>query len=235
MATVLATIINPALRKIGNKSPSSTDQSNALSSLNSMLGSWSASGLIVPYKTRENFTLVTGSSGGVRTIGSSGNFNTVRPLEITSAFIRDSNDNDHSLDVHMTLEEWNAMVDKTISTRPTRLCYLKEYPLGKILFNYLPDAAETLYLDSLKPITSFSTTSDTYTFSPEYEEAMIFNLAIRLAPEEDAVISPAVVQIAKDSLSAIKKQNWKPIQKVHFDPVLLYDSGRKIDIYTDGE
>ena len=234
MATVLATIINPALRKIGNKAPSTTNQSDALAALNSMLGSWSAAGLIVPYKTRENFTLVTGSSGGVRTIGSSGNFNTVRPLEITSAFIRDSNDNDHFLDVDMTLEDWSAMVDKTINTRPTRLCYLKEYPLGKILFNYLPDAAETLYIDSLKPITAFAATTTDYSFSPEYEEAMIYNLAIRLAPEEDAVISPAVVQIAKDSLNAVKKQNWKPIQRVHFDPALLYNSGGRANIYTDG-
>ena len=235
MATVLATIINPAWRKLGNKVTSAGDQSNALAALNSMISSWSAAGLIVPYKTRENFTLITGSSGGVRTIGSSGNFNTVRPLEITSAYIRDSNDDDHYVDVDMTLEDWSAMVDKTISTRPTRLCYLKEYPLGKILFNYLPDAAETLYLDSLKPITTFAATSTDYSFSPEYEEAMIYNLAIRLAPEEDAVISPAVVQIAKDSLSAIKKQNWKPIQRVHFDPALLYNSGGRTNIYTDGE
>ena len=234
MATVLATVISPALRKIGNKTASATDNSNALAALNSMLGVWSASGLIVPYKTRENFTLVTGSAGGVRTIGASGNFNTVRPLEITNAYIRDSNNNDHYLDVDMTLEEYNAMVDKTISTRPTRLCYLKEFSLGKILFNYLPDAAETIYIDSLKPITVFAATTTEFSFSPEYEEAMIYNLAIRLAPEEDAVISPAVVSLAESSLNAVKKQNWKPIQKVHFDAALLYNSGGRTNIYTDG-
>jgi hypothetical protein len=200
-----------------------------------MIGSWSTQGLIIPYKTRESFTLVTGSSGGVRTIGSGGNFNTVRPLEITSAFIRDSNNSDHYLDVDMTLEDWNALVDKTISTRPTKLCYLKEFSLGKILFNYLPASAETIYIDSLKPITAFAATSTTYSFSPEYEEAMIYNLAIRLAPEEDAVISPAVVSIAESSLNNVKKQNWKPIQKVHFDPALLYGSGGRTNIYTDGE
>jgi hypothetical protein len=234
MATVLAAIINPAYRKIGVKSVSPAQQSDALAALNAMIGSWSVQGLIVPYKTRESFTLATGSLGGVRTIGSGGNFNTVRPLEITSAYIRDSNNNDYSLDVDMTLAEWNSLIDKTISTRPTRLCYLKEFALGKILFNYLPASAETIYIDSIKPLTAFALTSTTYSFSPEYEEAMIYNLSIRLAPEEDAVISPAVVSIAETSLANIKKQIWKPMQKVHFDAALMYNSGGGIDIYTDG-
>lgn len=233
MGTVLATILSPALRKIGVDASDSTGQANALAALNAMLGSWSAQGLIVPYKTRENFTLVTGSAGGVRTIGATGNFATVRPLEITDAFIRDSNSNDYHLNVNMTLNDWNALVDKAISTRPTRLCYLKEYPLGKILFNYLPDAAETIYIDSLKPITSFAATNTTYDLSPEYEEAMIYNLAIRLAPEYDAVISPAVVSIADSSLKTIKKQNWKPIPTVNFGAALL-PAGRT-NIYSDGE
>ena len=133
----------------------------------------------------------------------------------------------------MTLEEYNSIGDKTANGRPTRLCYIKEYPNGKILFNYEPNTAETLYLDSVKVANNFALISTTMSMTGEYEEALIFNLAMRLAPDFDWVLDPLVIAIAEKSKNTIMKQNLKPIPQATFEAALLYNSSRGgYNIYT---
>ena len=230
MSSVLDLVITPALKKVGNVNPKVSEKNEALAALNAMIKSWSVEGLLVPYVTRENFALIVGQSS--YTIGSAGNFNTTRPLEITGAYIRDTNNNDIPLNVHMTLSEYNSIGDKKADSRPTKLCYLKEYPLGKILFNYEPTDAETLYLDSLKVISSFALLTTEVSLSGEYEEALIFNLALRLAPDYDFKLDPLVIAIANNSLDAIYKQNLKPIESAMLDSALLYAHGKRFNILT---
>ena len=148
MADVDTVVLSPALAQVGKRNPSTAHKATALAKLNSMIGSLSADGWIAPFITRESDTLVVGT--GSYTIGSAGDFNTVRPLEIKNAYLRDSNNIDYPLDVLMSLSEYNDITDKTTSGRPTRICYLKEYPLGKILTNYLPAEADTIFIESVK-------------------------------------------------------------------------------------
>ena len=79
--TTTLDLITKALQKIGavtkDETLSAGDVSDALSSLNDMISSWSLDSLIVYASTLENFTLTPGSYS--YTIGSGGNFNTTRP------------------------------------------------------------------------------------------------------------------------------------------------------------
>lgn len=221
MATA-QTIIDSALRKCGIGSPSSTQRTNGLEALNDMISSWSAESLIIPYNTTEALTLVVGKAS--YTIGSAGDFNTVRPLRIINAFIRDANNDDHPVDVTMTEAEYNAIVEKDADERPTKLYYDPQYSLGKIYFNYEPATAETLYLISEKAITELAALSTTVSLPDFYKEVLVYNLAIRLAAEFDNQLLPEVVQIAVLSKNNIENINAldKLTKTVKMDTAMTY-------------
>jgi len=219
MAT--AKTITDAAYRLNSILFSSTNQDdNALEALNNMISSWSAEGLLVPYNTTETFTLTIGKS--TYTIGSGGDFNTVRPLRIIDAFIRDSGSNDHSVDVSMTRIEYNAIVQKDAKARPTRLYFDPQYPKGKIYFNYEPDTAETLYLTSEKTITEFAALSTTVDLPAFYKEALVYNLAIRLSQELDTQLAQETLGIAIFNKNTIENINArdKAFKQTRFDSAL---------------
>lgn len=195
-------IINASYNKIGLLVIATTKSDKALVSLNNMISSWSAEGLIVPYRTSESFSLVVGQSS--YTIGTGGEFNTVRPLEIISAYIRDSSSSDHPVSTTMTQQQYADIVDKTISTRPGRLYYDPQYALGKIYFESKPDTVETIYLTSEKAITEFASLTAAVVLPDYYKEALVYNLAIRLALDEEIEINQYVTAIAITSKNTIE-------------------------------
>jgi hypothetical protein len=207
MANVEDVVIKPALRKIGNPSPGNTQKENALSDFNDMLSSLSVDDIVIPYFTRENFPLVVGQAS--YTIGSGGDFDTVRPTLIKGAYIRDVSGDDHPVEVNMTLEQYNAITTKSSQLRPTRLLYLTEYLLGKIIFDYAVAEIETLYLDTLKPLTRLAALDTTITIPQEYNEFLIYNLAIRLVPDNDMELDPVVAAIAQTSYQRVVTHNYR--------------------------
>lgn len=233
MGTVQVDVLEPALRKLHIWSPDTTELSNALSAFNSMVSSLSAEDVFLPFYTRENFTLT--AAKGTYTWGSGGDFGTTRPEEVVSAFIRDTNGNDYEVETNMSLEEYNLILDKDVAARPERLLYLREYPLGKIVFDSAPTTAEDLYIDTLKQIAELATVGDTLTIPPEYKEFFIFNLAVRMTPEFDVILPQEVKDIAKESLERVSSQNFKKlISTVRMDPLLLVNSrDNGYNIYTD--
>lgn len=222
MATA-QTIIDSSLRKNGISSPSTIQRANGLEALNDMISSWSADGLVIPYNTTEALTLVVGKASytfGITT----GDFATARPLKIINAFIRDSNNDDHPVDVTMTEAEYNAIAIKDAEERPTRLYYDPQYPLGKIYFNYEPATAETLYLISEKSITELAAVGTTVSLPDFYKEVLVYNLAVRLAAEYDNQLLPQVIEVAnlsKNTLENINALN-KLLNIVKMDAAITY-------------
>jgi hypothetical protein len=219
----IQTIIDAAYRKNGINLPTSTQRTEALILLNSMISSWYAESLSVPYSTAEELTLVIGQ--GTYTIGTGGSFNTAVPIKIIDAYIRDSDSADHSVDISMNRWEYDAIGDKTATGRPTRLYYDPQYPLGKIYFNLLPEDAETLHLITEKHLASFTSLSAEITSLPAfYEEALIYNLAVRISLEEDTVVSPATVQIANTSKNTLENLNAidKQVRCATYDSLVMH-------------
>ncbi len=219
------TIINSALRKNGVSSPTLIQKNNALEIFNDMISNWSSDGIMIPYNTTESLSLVVGKAA--YTIGSGvtgGNFNTVRPLKIINAFIRDSNSDDHPVDVTMTQKEYNAIIEKDANERPTRLYYDPQYPNGYIYFDYEPSTAETLYLVSEKPITELALLTTTVNLPDIYKEALIYNLTVRLAHEYDNELLPGVLKIADISKNNIENINAlnKLVETVKMDKAITY-------------
>lgn len=199
------TIITKALQKNGalvkNEAPSGDEAADGLDSLNAMIGSWGNDSLNIYARAWETFTL----SGGVGsyTIGSGGAFNTVRPTNILASYVRIGS-TDYTVGI-IDDETYSTISSKTLVTSiPQFLNYDNAYPLGTIRLYPVPSTAYSLFLLSEKPLTEFSSLDTTLSMPPGTERALIYNLAIELAPEYSQPISQELLKIANDSLGSIR-------------------------------
>lgn len=237
-----ADLIQKALQKIGviaeGETPSTSQSSDGLDALNLLLDSWAGRSLLTTAKIRENFPLVAGTAS--YTIGVGGAFNTSKPFDIDSAFIRDGNNLDYAVDV-VTREVYDGYPDKAITTnrsRPTNLFYdpgatQQAIQLGTIYLYPIPDAATTysLYLESEKQFTQFTTTASLITFPPSYKRALIYHLAIELAPDYGKPITAEIKMIADESMRIVENINSQNKREVV--GFSLPGTQKAYDIYSD--
>ena len=207
----VSALIEASLRKIGvtpsgeGIEPARLD--DGLAALQSMLRSWGAVSSNVFATVKENYTLTAGT--GSYTWGSGGNISTARPNQVTGAYILEGGTITHPVDI-ITEGTYRGISVKDITGLPYSLFFHPNYPLASLYLYPVPDSAYVLYLDSYKPFTetsSFGLTTDTISFPSYYEEPIIYNLAVRLAPEYGKSVSSEVGAIAKSSLDALINAN----------------------------
>lgn len=219
-------IIDAAFRKIGHSDPTDTDRTDALENLNNMISSWGAE-FLNHYLVRESLAVVAGDAE--YTIGASGDLNTVRPISLAGAFLRDSDGYDRELSV-MSGKEYNSIVSKTAEGIPGFVYFVPEYPLAKIIFDCEPDTSYTVYLDFNKNLTEFTTIATTVSLPPEYKEALVYNLAISLAEDKGIAPTQTVQETAKRTKEAIAKVRAvnSPVREARFE----FGNGSAFDITT---
>lgn len=206
MSETAQTLIEAALRVLGalaaGESASSNELTNGLQTLRFMLRGWSARNLSLYYIKQDTVTLDGSTS---YTIGSGGTVNVLRPAAIKGAYAT-TNNVDRPLKL-IDDARYRILSLKQLSGTVEYLWYNPDYPLGVLYF--YPLASGTVKLDSLKPLVEPTNVStDTVQFPPEYDEAIKFNLAIRLAPEYGRSVPPEVVAIAKEAFDAIILRNF---------------------------
>ncbi len=225
-----------ALRVISSLSPGEAipgaEADNALQVLNWMMAAWSAESLMPPYRTLESFPLTIGKTTYV--IGQTGSvdFNTVRPDEITWAYRRDFNNIDYPLAL-INKELYNSLQMKSLDALPYQLYYDTQYPNGIIYIWPADMQADTLFIESLKPVNQFTTLQTVMNLPGEYQEAIKYLLAKRLAVEYGFEIAPGSTTdtLIKEAEHRIMRKNTKPKSAI-FDLMIL--AKRPYNIYSDG-
>lgn len=202
---------------------------DGLEDLNNLISSLNAEGLMIPSVTKVSHTLVAGTNN--YTIGTGADINTTRPMSIGSAFIRDSNNYDHYVDIK-AIEEYARISVKTTQGRPDRLYYNPAYSLGKIYLYLTPDTAEDLHMDLIVPLAEISAVGDTVDLPREYKRMLIYNLALDIAPEADIEDWPELVRIANESKRFVKRLNIQPVPVMKMDSALT-GRGRRYNIDSD--
>lgn len=223
MSFKVSDIITIALRKAGairkSEVPAADETQDALDALKIMLHSWAARKLMVRATVPENFPIT--ANVAAYTIGSGGAFNTTKPFSITSAYILDANGVKSGLDV-VTKEKFESHTDNTIATaRPVELFYdpglaQQATQKGTINLYYIPDATigYTLYINSTKPFTDFATLAEDVTFEPPYEEAIMYELAIRLWRDYHAhnvAVPRDLYDLANEAMHTVETMNAKQV------------------------
>lgn len=232
-------IIKSALRKINAisfaETPSGAELADGLASMNQMLSSWSNENMMIPVMVRELFTFVSGQ--GTYTMGDGGDFDTTRPVEVDYASTIITNGGTPvEVPVYRILspQEWASVRTKTLqSSIPTYLYPEPTFPLMNISFWPVPTETYQVAIMSLKPLTAFANASDDVDLQPGYEEAITFNLAIRLGPEYQREVPPLVLAVATDSKAAIKKRNSRT-PFLACDPATTTRTQSRFNIYTGG-
>lgn len=208
---IVSNLIKSSMRKLGliatGETPSASEMADGLEALQIMLRSWAGKRLMVFASVKEPITLVAGTASYSWGVG--GTINTPRPNQILGAFIRDSENIDHFVDL-VSEGKYRSIAVKGTANRPDMLFFHPTYPLAAIYLHPTPDAAEALWIESMKPFTeasSFSALGDTISFPPNYEEPLLYGLAVRMAPEFGKPVPVEVAAVAANTLDSLLTMN----------------------------
>jgi len=164
------------------ETPATQERTDAFLALATIFTSWSNEGVTNYTKTIEQFTMTSGD--GTYTWGSGGNISTTRPMQVLSARCI-SGSFSSGLQV-MSYAEAAAIAQNRsgiLASLPDVLGYDNGSPLVNILVHPPPNGSIVLELTSMKPLTAPAAIGDTHTLLPGWEIALMYALALRLAPE----------------------------------------------------
>lgn len=206
-ALVEATVLDPDMAMPAN------DAARCLRALNRMLSSWQTEDLMIYSTDRLSFNLVAGQQS--YTIGVGGNFVTpyaVRPGQIDMASVI-MNGVELPIEV-MNDEQWRDVTLKSVtSTFPLQMWANGDYPLNTLYFWPIPAQINALVLYLWHQTVEFASVNATVSLPQGYEDALVLNLAVRLAPGYGMQASPTTIEMAKQAKANIKKMNWEPVYR----------------------
>ena len=219
MVVTAQDIIKASMRKLGiiakSEVPTNDEMQDALQALNGMIGEWGIEKLMSTATTRESFPLVANQQRYTIGLANTSDFVTSKPSDIIFAFYRDGAGIDKPLDI-ITREEFQSFQDKSIVQAPPLSLFYdpgvtqQANQAGTINLYYTPDASTpyTLFIDSIKPFVGFSSLTSLVTFPTSYFKALVYNLALEIAPEYPGTEVPRVVEmLATESKENVESMN----------------------------
>lgn len=239
-------LIGDALRLIGAQASGETttgaEASDALRAVNRMLDAWNSERLSVFHIERNGgstdattFPLVP--SQPTYTIGQDGSpdFNVVRPAKITHASIEYLGNLNTPIELPLDVVDeavWRHLpVKSTQSNIPHVIWPDNNFPNRTLSLYTVPSEVHNLVLYMWVPLTSFANLTTPNTYPPGYEEALVYNLAVRLAPEFGRTTPVEVAAIAVESKAKLRAMNT-PTPLLTTDPALPKRQGH-YNFYTD--
>lgn len=207
-------LINLALKSAGvlgeGQTAAAEDSQDALKLLNMMIGQWARKRWLV-------YHLVTHSiqcDGSVSyTIGPGADIvTTQRPFQIEAAFARQTvntapNEIDYPLKLIPARETYNQIALKSLNSFPTWLYYDAAFPQGVLYPWPVPSNIYALHVTVMMVLAQFADLVTEINLPPEYEEAIMWNLAGRLRPVYGKQPDPTVTALARASLGTLRSAN----------------------------
>lgn len=212
------TLITSALDAIGaygvGESLEAADAADGLRRLNGLLSSWAIQPQTIPVIKREVFDIVANQTS--YSIGSGANFNTTRPSMLTgAALLLTSATPDQEIPLTLLTDDgYRSILTKAqTNTLPTALYYSPTFTTsgwGTIYLWPIPDTADNdLVLYRPEQLSEFANLTTQYQIPNGYEEALTYNLAVRLAAPFGRPLTDDVRVLARQALANIKRQNTK--------------------------
>ena len=232
-------LITRALKTVGvlasGETASSDDVADALVVLNNMVDTWATERLTIYTVARTAFDLSASTQD--YTIGMGGTFNIPRPQWIVAASIITDKDaasaqkQELPIPNALTIQQWQEVGIKGLtSTYPTQFFYDKKWTAGLATISVWPipdNSSCQLVLYTPTALSQFADLTTAYTFPPGYEEAMRYQLALRLAPEFGVTITPEIFKLATDTYANVKRLNLSTTtEELSIDAALLAEGGR---------
>ena len=214
---------------------------DGIESLNRMIDAWSLEELMLYQVIREQFELQSGQNP--YSIGLGGDWDTTRPTKIVGAYLTLNNGAipvDYPMIV-LNYDDYNAIRLKTLSTNfPGYLYYQPSFPIAEAYIYpiFSPNDPSTqgpayVTITSWKPFDMVVDPTAYIALPPGYWEAIVFNLATRIAEEYQFDMRPSTIQLAQQALKKIKRMNQRT-PTLQTDVALMNTSQLRYNIYSDG-
>lgn len=176
------------------ETPTDAEMQDGLEALRMLLRYWGTKRTLMHYIDVENFTLTAGTES--YTIGSGGDFDTVRPLKISGGYTR-SGGLDSPFEVVGEKKYREVSQKSQTGDAVTYVWYNPSWGASELGTIYVyPAAGGTIYLHNLRPLGEPTGLTETVLFPGEYDDPIKWNLALRLAPEYGKPISQDVAALA---------------------------------------
>jgi hypothetical protein len=205
-------ILYPALRLAGvltaaGRGASSSQLADAFASLNRMIDAWTIQRLLIYTIRADRYNL--SPSQITYTIGPGGNFDATRPVRITAANIVLLGSTETRVPLRLlTDRDWAAKRLQVVPTTvPTELYNDGAFPVSTLFLWGYPTAANDLELFTWSQLTPFGAATDPVVLAPGYEDAVVYNLAVRLCGQFGTQLRGDVAQIARESKGLVKSYN----------------------------
>lgn len=228
-------LISKALRKAGILATGQTAEPNdsveALDTLNDIIEQWNLEDLMLMTSNAGVYALTSGVNS--YTIGATGVFVAVSPIEIMSAYLRIPGNLDIDLQV-VSYGDYLQIVQKTTTgTYPSVVALQNTTPDGTLYLWPTPTSGLSLVLEANVQLTRIATLSDILSLGTGYTKAMVDALAVELCIENGRV---DLLEILKES-SRISKMNIKrkntPRDTMKLDSRFLSNTRTSYNVFTD--
>ena len=229
-------IITRALKKSGvlgvGQTPQPEDTNDAFDDMNDMIAAWNLRRWIV-YNLVD--TALTSTGAQTYSVGPNQSFNIPRPDRLEGAFVRQyvgAQGTDYPLKLIEAHEDYNRITLKSLSTMPSHVFYDSGYPNGTLYFYPVPTASiYELHTLTKNVISKFTSLTQAINLPPEYNDALLYNLAVRLRISYQLGPDMDVSRLAKASLNTIKNANTQ-MPRLRMPPS-LGGRGARYSIYSD--
>ena len=207
-------LITLALKQAGvvgvGQSVQAEDSSDSLALLNAMLGQWAVRRWLV-YALQDVSIEATGVQ--TYTYGPGGNFNYASTDHLEAAYFRLTNtvqpqEPDFPLELITSYEDWARIRLKSLTTWPQFVFFDGSYPLANVMFWPIPSAnMYQLHLITKQPVSAFTGLTQTIALPPQYQEALLYNLGLRLRTHYQLPPDPMLKSLADASLMTLRDSN----------------------------
>ncbi len=181
----------------------------ALRQLNRMIGQWNRKRWLI-YQLVDTAFTATGALN--YTVGVAGNFNIARPDRIEYAYFRGlntavPNQVDYPMQILESREDYSRISLKRLASFAYYCFYDPAYPLGSFYPWPLLSNQYEMHILTKAVLSTLATLATTVLLPPEYEEAIQWNLAMRLRPLFQLPPDETVTAMAAASLNTIRGAN----------------------------
>lgn len=185
------------------------DINDGLTYLQRMIAQWQEKRWLVP--ALQQYQIECNGSISY-TIGAGGNLDIARPTKISAAWVVQKGTGSTPVSLQMdpifSYEDYARLAIKELHSLPDHFFYDGASPLANFFPWPIPDAQYTVYLLVMQQLNFPNNNLDTpMELPPEYNEAIHYNLAIRLCSAYQTPAGKDTRALAKSSLNTLRNAN----------------------------
>lgn len=207
------------------------DEANdAFESLNDMIESWTSEGLLLFNSTRETFNLVSGTQA--YEMGTGLTWNSSKPMSIEAVSVLAADGQEFPCEI-INYQEWQRISLKNQSDSIPHRVYI-EQNAANYKFYFWPkpnDSSVDAVIYSRKPLSAFTSLSQTVSLPQGYARGLRYNLTVELSVEYGKQVDQVVYETANELKANLKRNNFNPV--VMINDTNRLDRERTYDIESD--